>query len=129
MLKHFHEQRNRSIRLLAVQAALALAGGSVWFLMSGPNQGRSFASGVLAIAAGQLVQSFVSFSGGVQGARKWFGRFLLATLLKWIVVFTVLALCVNSLRSAPLAILVGIMVSLLTIQLFNFLDAKVKRGS
>ena len=129
MLKHFHEQHSRSLRLLAVQAALAFVGGSAWLLISGPDQGRSFAFGALAIAAGQMVQSLVSFSGGVQGAKRWFGRFLLAPLLKWLVVCAVLALCIGSLRSAPLAMLAGIVVSLLALQLFNFFDVKVKRGS
>jgi hypothetical protein len=129
MLKHFQRQNRRSFRQLALQIALALAGGVIWFLVSGLNHGAAFACGVLAVAAGQMVQSLVSFSGGVQGAGTWFGRFLLATLLKWIVVFAAIAFCINRLHGAPIALLAGFAASLLVIQLFNFYDAKVKRGS
>lgn len=112
-----------------MQVALALAGGLVLLLVSGVDHGAAFACGVVAVAAGQLVQSLISFSGGVQGAQPWFRRFLVATLLKWSAVFAIIAFCADLLRSAPMALLAGFMASLFVIQLFNFYDVKVKRGS
>jgi hypothetical protein len=129
MQKHFHEQRFQGIKLFAAQVTLALIGGLLCSLVAGFIEGKAFASGVIAIAIGQLVQSQVSFTGGVRGAKVWFGRFLLAVLLKWLIVIAILAYSVDSLRMAPLALLAGFVVSLLIIQLFNFFDVKVKRGS
>ena len=129
MQKHFHEQRFQGIKLFAAQVTLALIGGLLCSLIAGFVEGKAFASGAIAIAIGQLVQSQVSFTGGVQGAKIWFGRFLLAVLLKWLIVIAILAYSVDSLRMAPLALLAGFVVSLLIIQLFNLFDVKVKRGS
>lgn len=129
MLKHFHGQRQRSLRLLAAQIALSLAGGLIWFLASGAEHCLAFVSGVLVMSAGQLLQSLVCFSGGVQGPQVWFRRFLAAVLLKWILVFSLLAFCFDSLRDAQIALLAGVVASLFVIQLFNFYDVKVKRGS
>jgi hypothetical protein len=129
MQKHFHEQRFQGIKLFAAQVTLAFIGGILCSLVAGFAEGKAFASGVIAIAIGQLVQSQVSFTGGVQGAKVWFGRFLLAVLLKWLIVIAILVNSSDSLRMAPLALLAGIVVSLLIIQLFNLFDVKVKRGS
>jgi hypothetical protein len=129
MQKHFHEQRFLGIKVFAAQLMLALIGGLLCSLLAGFIEGKAFASGVVAIAIGQLLQSQVSFAGGVQGAKVWFGRFLLAVILKWLIVIAILAYSVDSLRKAPLALLAGFVVSLLIIQLFNFFDVKVKRGS
>jgi hypothetical protein len=129
MQKHFHKQRSHGMKLFAAQVTLALIGGLLCSLVAGFIEGKAFAIGVIAIAIGQLLQSQVSFTGGVQGAKAWFGRFLMAVLLKWLVVIAILAFSLDSLRIAPLTLLAGIVVSLLIIQLFNFFDVKVKRGS
>ena len=129
MQKHFHEQRFQGIKLFAAQVTMALIGGLLCSLIAGFIEGKAFALGVIAIAIGQLLQSQVSFTGGVQGAKVWFGRFVTAVILKWLIVIAILAYSVDSLRMAPLALLAGFVVSLLIIQLFNFFDVKVKRGS
>ncbi len=128
MQKHFHEQRFQCIKLFVALMALALIGGLFCSLIASFVEGKAFALGVIAIAIGQLLQSQVAFTGGVQAAKVWFGRFLLAVLLKWLVVIAILASSIDSLKQAPLALLAGFVISLFVIQLFNFLDVKVKRG-
>ena len=129
MLKHFQNQRSRSVRLLVLQLALAVVISSIWFAFISSAQSMAFAIGATAVALGQYVQSAVSFTGGVRKAADWFGRFLLAVLLKWLTVFSLLFAGMNWLSLAPLAALAGIVFSMLVIQLFNYFDAKVKRGS
>lgn len=129
MLKHFQNQRNRSMRLLVLQFALAIVIGSIWLAFISPVQSMAFVLGAFAVALGQYVQSVVAFTGGVRKAADWFGRFLLAVLLKWLTVFSLMLLSMHWLASAPLAALVGIVFSMLVIQLFNYYDARVKRGS
>lgn len=115
--------------MLVVQFALAAVSGSIWFAFVSSEQSVAFAIGAIAVALGQYVQSMVSFTGGVRKAGEWFGRFLLAVLLKWLTVFSLILAGMNRLSLAPLATLVGIVLSLLVIQLFNYYDARVKRGS
>ena len=129
MLKHFQDQRSRSARLLVLQFALAIVIGSIWFAFISFAQSMAFAIGAMAVALGQYVQSVVSFTGGVRKAADWFGRFLLAVLLKWLTVFSLMFAGMNWLSLAPLAALAGIVFSMLVIQLFNYYDARVKRGS
>jgi F0F1-type ATP synthase assembly protein I len=129
MLKHFQDQRSRSARLLVLQLALAVVIGSIWFAFTGVAQSMAFAIGAMAVTLGQYVQSVVSFTGGVRRAADWFGRFLLAVLLKWLTVFSLMLAGMNWLSSAPLAALAGMVFSMLAIQLFNYYDARVKRGS
>lgn len=85
--------------------------------------------GALAVAFGQFVQALVAFTGGVRAAAVWFGRFLWGVMLKWLVVFALLYSGMRWIAPAPFATLAGLMFSLLVIQLFNYFDAKVKRGS
>lgn len=129
MLRHFQGQRVRSFRLLAWHMLLAGSVGLAWSFVNGVPQGLAFALGVLPVAIGHFLQARVSFAGGAQPAAAWFGRFLLAVLLKWGIVIALLLLSIRWLSASPLAALAGITVSLLAIQLFNFFDAKVKRGS
>lgn len=129
MLKHFQDQRSRSARLLVLQFTLVAVIGSVWFAFVSSAQSLAFAIGALAVAIGQYVQALVSFTGGVRKAPDWFGRFMLAVLLKWLTVFSLMLAAMSLLASAPLAALAGIVLSMLVIQLFNYYDAKVKRGS
>ena len=129
MLKHFQDQRHRSVKLLAVQAFSALPIAAVWSLIDGSAQGLAFLIGALAVALGQFVQASVAFTGGVRAAAAWFGRFLWGVLLKWLVVFALMFLGMQWIAPAPLATLAGLVFSLLVIQLFNYFDAKVKRGS
>jgi hypothetical protein len=89
----------------------------------------AFILGALAVALGQFLQSVVAFTGGVRGAAVWFGRLLFGVLLKWLLVFSIMLAGMKWIAPAPLAALTGLVFSLLVIQLFNYFDAKVKRGS
>lgn len=129
MLKHFQDQRHRGVKLLALQASAAVLIASVWSLIDSPVQGAAFLIGALALALGQFVQALVAFTGGVRAAAAWLGRFLWGVMLKWLVVFALLYCGMQWIAPAPFATLAGLAVSLLAIQLFNYFDAKVKRGS
>jgi ATP synthase protein I len=129
MLKHFQNQRHRSVKLLALQALAAVLIASAWSLMDSPAQGVAFLIGALAVALGQFVQAIVAFTGGVRAAAAWFGRFLWGVMLKWLVVFVLMFYGMQWIAPAPFAALAGLVFSLLVIQLFNYFDAKVKRGS
>ncbi|MFZ9649985.1 MAG: hypothetical protein ACO29C_07835, partial [Fluviibacter sp.] len=97
-------------------------------LIASPSQGVAFILGALAVALGQFLQSVVAFTGGVRGAAVWFGRLLFGVLLKWLLVFSIMLAGMKWIAPAPLAALTGLVFSLLVIQLFNYFDAKVKRG-
>jgi hypothetical protein len=101
------------MRLLVLQFALAIVIGSTWLAFISPAQSMAFAIGAMAVTLGQYVQSVVAFTGGVRKAADWFGRFLLAVLLKWLTVFSLMLLGMRWLASAPLAGLAGIVFSLL----------------
>ena len=117
------------MRLLVLQFALAIVIGSIWLAFISLAQSMAFVIGAFAVALGQYVQSVVAFTGGVRKAADWFGRFLLAVLLKWLTVFSLILLGMRWLASAPMAAIAGIVFSILVIQLFNYYDARVKRGS
>ena len=108
--------------------ALAVMIGTIWSVFGGYTQGLAFALSALSVAVGGWLQSLLAFSGGVQPAGIWFGRFVIALLLKWLAVFVLLMVFMKWLAKAPFAAIVGFAVSLLAIQLFNFFDAKVTRG-
>jgi hypothetical protein len=129
MLKHFQIQRRQSVRMLAAQILFAAATGLALGLAGNYSAGLAFSIGALAVSAGQFAQSLLAFSGGLQNARSWFGRFLLAVLLKWLLAFTIMYLCMPYIAKAPLPALLGFVFSLLIVQLYNYFDAKVKRGS
>jgi zinc transporter ZupT len=129
MLKHFQIQRHQSVRLLVAQTLFAAAIGLALGLAASLAAGLAFSVGAFAVSVGQFAQSWLTFSGGLQNARNWFGRFLLGVLLKWLLVFTIMLLGMPYIAKAPLPALLGFVFSLLIIQLYNYFDAKVKRGS
>ena len=129
MLRHFQNQLNRSAKLLALQALSAALIALAWSLIDSSAQGMAFAIGALAVAFGQFVQALVTFTGGLRGAADWFGRFLVAVMLKWLLVFSIMLFGMEWIAPAPFAAIAGLVFSLLVIQLFNYFDAKVKRGS
>ena len=115
--------------MLGWQLLAMLAFGSIGLVFGNRVQAVAFAIAAVAVAIGQYAQSRVAFGGGVSPARLWFGRFLSALLLKWLLVFSALLAGMQQLAAAPLAGLSGFVLSLLVIQIFNLYDAKVKRGS
>lgn len=115
--------------MLVLQALSAVLIALAWSLIDSPSQGVAFMIGALAVTLGQFLQSVVAFTGGVRGPAPWFGRLLLGVLLKWVLMFSIMLAGMKWIAPAPLAALAGLAFSLLVIQLFNYFDAKVKRGS
>ena len=129
MLRHFQNQLNQGAKLLVLQALSATFVALALSLIASPSQGVAFILGALAVALGQFLQSVVAFTGGVLAAAAWLGRLLFGVLLKWLLVFSIMLAGMKWIAPAPLAALSGLVFSLLVIQLFNYFDAKVKRGS
>ncbi|HWR95991.1 MAG TPA: hypothetical protein VN248_04615 [Arenimonas sp.] len=129
MLKHFRNQRNISRVVLASQLLLAVAAGLIGSIAGAREQGLAFALGAAILALAHFAMSVLAFAGPVQSAPGWFGRFMLAVLLKWALAVVLMLLFMRYLAAAPLMALSGVVVSLAVIQLFNLFDAKVKRGS
>lgn len=129
MLKHFRNQRHISRVVLASQLLLAAAAGMIGYIAGAREQGLAFALGAAILALAHFAMSVLAFAGTVRSAPGWFGRFLLAVLLKWVLVVFLMLLSMQYLAAAPIMALSGVVVSLAVIQLFNLFDAKVKRGS
>ena len=129
MAGHFQHQRKQGVSLLVRQLLSTVAFGLIWLALGSRVQAAAFAIGMLVVAVGQFVQSQIAFAGSVRRAIPWFGRFMSAVLLKWLLVFAGLFAGMKQVAAAPLAGLSGFVLSLLLIQIFNSFDAKVKRGS
>jgi len=129
MLRHFRNQRKSAGVLLVTQLLLAGVAGLIGLIAGLREQGLAFALGAVIMALAHFAMTGLAFSGPVQSAPGWFGRFLLAVLLKWLLAVVLIILFMRYLAAAPLLALAGVVVSLTVIQLFNLFDAKVKRGS
>ena len=129
MLNHFRDQRKAGRVLALSQLMLAVVGGLIGSIAGTREQGLAFALGAAIIALAQFAMSVLVFTGHVHPAPVWFGRFLFAVVLKWLAVMALLLLFMQYLAPAPIMALAGVLVSLAAIQLFNYFDAKVKRGS
>ena len=79
------------------------------FLLQGPGAALAAAIGGLGVALGNALAAQVALGGGVvvAGAGAAFARLLAATLLKWLVAITVLAIASAVWRLAPLPMLAG----------------------
>lgn len=112
-----------------MQLLMAGAAGMIGSIAGLRDQGLAFALGAFIMALAHFVMTGLAFSGPVQAAPGWYGRFLLAVLLKWLLAVALMILFMRYLAAAPLLALTGVVVSLTVIQLFNLFEAKVKRGS
>lgn len=77
------------------------------FLLQGPGAALAAAIGGLGVALGNALAAQVALGGGVVVAGAAFARLLAATLLKWLVAITVLAIALAVWRLAPLPMLAG----------------------
>ncbi|GAB2495969.1 hypothetical protein GCM10027084_06610 [Pseudoxanthomonas sangjuensis] len=77
------------------------------FLLQGPGAALAAAIGGLGVALGNALAAQVALGGGVVVAGAAFARLLAATLLKWLVAITVLAIASAVWRLAPLPMLAG----------------------
>jgi hypothetical protein len=129
MFKHFITQRKISRNLLMIQLLIAIVVGVVCILAASQAQAIAFALGVMIIALAHFAMASLVFKGAVQAAPVWLGRFFLAVMLKWFLVAGFMLFFAKHLTVAPMMTIMGVIVSLVVIQLFNYFDAKVKRGS
>lgn len=93
---------------LVAVTVLALA-----FLMVGPKYAIGAAASGLAVVAGGWLAARMALGGGVQAAGSAMMRLILAVVLKWVLVFAVLALGFAWWRLPPLALLAGIATGLM----------------
>lgn len=129
MLKHFINQRRINRNLLMIQSLIAIAVSGICFLVATQAHAIAFALGVMIVALAHFGMASLIFVSSVQAAPVWLGRFFLAAMLKWLMVIVLILFFAKQLSAAPVMALVGVVVSLIVIQLFNYIDAKVKRGS
>ena len=129
MLNHFKNQRKINRNLLIIQTLMAIAIGVVCSLVTTRAHAIAFALGVIIIALAHFVMASLVFTGSVHAAPVWLGRFFLSVMLKWFLVIALMLVFAKYLNAAPMMAVLGVIVSLVVIQLFNYFDARVKRGS
>jgi F0F1-type ATP synthase assembly protein I len=129
MFKHFINQRRINRNLLMIQSLIAIAVSSICYLVATQAHAIAFALGVMIIALAHFVMASLIFVSSVQAAPIWLGRFFLAAMLKWLLVVALILFFAKQLSAAPMTAVLGVIVSLVVIQLFNYFDSRVKRGS
>lgn len=93
---------------LVAVAVLALA-----FLLVGPRHAvAALATGVATVAGGWMA-AWVALGGGVQAAGSAVARLVLAMVLKWVLLFVVLALALLWWRLPAMPLLAGVAVGLI----------------
>ncbi len=112
-----------------IQSLIAIAVSGICFLVATQAHAIAFALGVMIIALAHFIMASVIFAGSVQAAPVWLGRFFLAAMLKWLLVVALILFFAKQLSAAPMIAVLGVIVSLVVIQLFNYFDVRVKRGS
>ncbi|MBB5878748.1 MULTISPECIES: ATP synthase subunit I [Xanthomonas] len=97
----------------AIYPLVAVAVMSLLFLLLGPKYAMGAAATGLATVAGGWLAARTALNGGVQAAGSALARLIVAMVLKWVLVFAVLALGFAWWRLPPLALLAGIAVGLM----------------
>lgn len=112
--------RRLASRAIVFQAgATALA--ALALLALGAPSALAAAVGGGALVAGGAVAAIIALGGGVQPVGVAMGRLLAGVILKWVVVFAVLALGMAVLRLPPLPMLVGVLAATLAFVLAQLL--------
>lgn len=113
-------------RRLALRATVYQAGAtalaSLAFLVQSADSALAALVGGFAVVAGGGVAALVSLGGGVQAAGAVIGRLLAGVLLKWLVVFAVLALGLAGFKLPPLPMLVAVVATMLAFVLAQILN-------
>ncbi|MBP7369910.1 MAG: hypothetical protein KA902_00570 [Arenimonas sp.] len=129
MLNHFKNQRNLNRKLLLAQMLIAFVVAIICSMLNKQMQGLAFALAALIFSIAHYVTARFVFTDRVQTAPDWFGRLIVAVILKWLIAISLMLLFIHQLKDAPLMAILGVIVSLVAIQVFNYIDVKVKRGS
>lgn len=88
------------------------------FLLQGPGAALAAGVGGVGVVLGNALAARVALGGGVVVAGAAFARLLAATLLKWLVAMTVLAIALAVWRLAPLPMLAGFATALVAYPIF-----------
>lgn len=103
--------RRSALRAVAVQAA-AVAAVALVFLVQGPAHALAAGWGGAAMVAANALAAGVAL-GGIAPAGAALARLMLATLVKWVVTLTCVAIGLAAWRLPPLPMLVGLAAGLL----------------
>lgn len=106
MLNSVAAGRRLALRAVGCQL-IAVMLVALAFLLQGPGAALAVAIGGSGVALGNALAAQVALGGGVVVAGAAFARLLAATLLKWLVAITVLAIALAVWRLAPLPMLAG----------------------
>lgn len=113
-------------RRLALRATAFQAGATVLtslaFLVHGADSTLAALVGGFAVVAGGGLAALVSLGGGVQPAGAVMGRMLAGVIVKWLVVFAVLALGLAGFKLPPLPMLVAVVATMLAYVLAQILN-------
>lgn len=113
-------------RRLALRATAFQAGATVLtslaFLVLGAHSALAALVGGFAVVAGGGLAALVSLGGGVQPAGAVMSRMLAGVMVKWLVVFAVLALGLAGFQLPPLPMLVAVMATMLAYVLAQILN-------
>ncbi|HUH90012.1 MAG TPA: hypothetical protein VLZ76_05045 [Lysobacter sp.] len=115
--------RRLALRAIAFQAG-ATALTTLAFLAHGVPSALGAVMGGGAVVAGGGVATLVALGGGVQPAGTVIGRLLAGVILKWLVVFAVLALGLAGFKLPPLPMLAGVVATTLAFVLAQILNRK-----
>ncbi len=111
MLNSVATGRRLALRAAAWQLLAALLVAAL-FLLRGLPQALAAALGAGAMLAGGLVAARLALGGGVLPAGAAMLRLVLGMLLKWLVVFAVLAVGIGAWKLPPLPLLAGLVAGL-----------------
>lgn len=106
MLNSVAAGRRLALRAVGCQLAAVML-VALAFLLQGPGAALATAVGGMGVVLGNALAARVALGGGVVVAGAAFARLLVATLLKWLVAMTVLAIALAVWRLAPLPMLAG----------------------
>ncbi|MGV8941028.1 MAG: hypothetical protein ACOH1P_05720 [Lysobacter sp.] len=115
--------RRLALRAIAFQAG-ATALTTLAFLAQGVPSALGALIGGGAVVAGGGVATLVALGGGVQAAGAVIGRLWAGVIVKWVVVFAVLALGLAGFKLPPLPMLVGVVATTLAFVLAQILNRK-----
>lgn len=115
--------RRLALRAIAFQAGAAALVALAFLAQSAPSALGALAGGG-AVVAGGGIATLVALGGGVQPAGTVIGRLLAGVILKWLVVFAVLALALAGFKLPPLPMLAGVVAATLAFVLAQILNRK-----
>lgn len=112
--------RQLASRAITFQAGATGLATLAFLAFSAPSALAAMVGGG-ALVAGGAVAALIAFGGGVQPAGGAMGRLLVGLILKWVVVFAILALGMAGFKLPPLPMLVGVLAATLAFVLAQLL--------